>query len=78
MTLDLHPSALVALGFGLCLLSVLLLLVSFAWISIGGHVARVLTDAGKRAVSERLGDAQANRPEALPEGPRTERADGSD
>jgi hypothetical protein len=56
MTLDLHPAALVALGFGLCLLSVLLLLVSFIWISIGGHVARVLTEAGKRAVSARLGD----------------------
>lgn len=56
MTLSLHPSALVALGFGLCPLSVLLLLVSFVWISIGAHIARVLTEAGKRAVSERLGD----------------------
>lgn len=66
MTLDIHPFAFVALGFALCLLSVLLLLFAVAWSSIGAHVARVLTEAGKRAVSERLGEPEEKLPPREP------------
>lgn len=43
------------LGCGSMLLFSLLALVSFGWRLIGHHVTNVIGEAGRRAVSERLG-----------------------
>jgi hypothetical protein len=54
MTYDLHPAAFVALGAMLMLTVCLTSVVLYAWSSIGAHVAKALTEAGKRAVDEAL------------------------
>lgn len=54
VTYDLPPAALVALGALLMLTIGLATVVLYAWSSIGAHVAKALTEAGKRAVDEAL------------------------
>lgn len=56
MTYDLHPAAFIALGALLMLTATLAAVVLYAWSSIGAHVAKALTDAGKRAVDARVGE----------------------
>jgi hypothetical protein len=65
VTYDLHPSALIGLGAILTLTVILLTVVLYAWSSIGAHVAKALTEAGKRAVDARLGEEKVTPREPL-------------
>ncbi len=65
MTYELGAAALIGLGALLMLLSVLLAVVLYAWGSIGAHVAKALTEAGKRAVDARLGEEKLTPREPL-------------
>jgi hypothetical protein len=65
MTYDLHPAALIALGALLMLTVGLASVVLYAWSSIGAHVARALTESGKRAVDARLGEEKLTPREPL-------------
>lgn len=54
MTLDVHPIALVALGGGLMLLFILLLLLASLWALVGKHAVVELAAAWRKQLSASL------------------------